>query len=725
MKFLPALLLILTIGCIPALAQNKKLQKANDLYSKGVYADAIPLYEKVLRQDSSDQFLLGNLGDCYRMTRNLPGQLRCYGSLVRNGKADLLQEHYYGLALAESGQADLAKPFLDKYALNQKALELAARTYTKNADAYNITYATFNSKKNDFCAVNFMDVIVFTSNRKRPFWASKTEENDDDRFVHLYTTEKAGKGKYLKAKLFMKDLTTRYNDGPVCFNREFTHVYFSRNNYRKAGLSKDGVYKLRLFEARLNRNGFDTVAQFPFNNTEYNIVHPSMSADGKTLYFSSDMPGGKGGMDLYVSKKVNGTWSQPVNLGEKINTEKDDVFPFIASNGLLYFSSNGHPDCMGGLDIYEARLKDDLGQRSYNMGEPINSKYDDFGFFLSSSNKEGYISSNRKDNGEDDNVYELLILRDVKRGKDVTLLAKNKSTGEPLAGAKIVVNNDTLTANEKGEAVTMIEEDMEYTLKVTKEDYFSMEDKMTTASSPEDAFTKELLLEKDPKLSLLALVKDAKTNVLLEGVTLTLKEQGSAPADKSVTGAEGEFRKKLNNKKIGDVLSYTITVEKQGYLSKTSTFQHTITAPGEINMSQYVNLAIGKVAVGMDLATMIEIKPIYFDLGKSVIRKDAAIELDKVVAIMMEYPNMFIELGSHTDCRSSAASNLKLSAARAKASAAYIVKKGINKTRIVGKGYGETKLLNNCACEGKVVSTCSEEEHTKNRRTEFLITKLQ
>ena len=127
----------------------------------------------------------------------------------------------------------------------------------------------------------------------------------------------------------------------------------------------------------------------------------------------------------------------------------------------------------------------------------------------------------------------------------------------------------------------------------------------------------------------------------------------------------------------------------------------------------------------MDLAKIIDIKPIYFDIGKSIIRKDAAMELDKIVQVMNEYPNMFIELGSHTDCRSSSASNLKLSTARAKSSAEYIVKRGINKMRITGKGYGETKLLNNCACEGKQQSDCPEEEHTKNRRTEFVITRLK
>jgi outer membrane protein OmpA-like peptidoglycan-associated protein len=190
------------------------------------------------------------------------------------------------------------------------------------------------------------------------------------------------------------------------------------------------------------------------------------------------------------------------------------------------------------------------------------------------------------------------------------------------------------------------------------------------------------------------------------------------------TSTSSAFRKPLRGKKIGDKISYEFSMEKEGYLPKRSVFIYDVTKPGDINVNESVDLSLGKVEVGMDIGKMIDLKPIYFDLGKSTIRKDAAVELDKIVAIMKEYPNMSIELGSHTDCRSGAASNMKLSGARAKSSAAYIVKKGIDKTRIVGKGYGETKLLNGCACEGKVKSTCSEEEHAKNRRTEFIITKL-
>ena len=127
----------------------------------------------------------------------------------------------------------------------------------------------------------------------------------------------------------------------------------------------------------------------------------------------------------------------------------------------------------------------------------------------------------------------------------------------------------------------------------------------------------------------------------------------------------------------------------------------------------------------MDVAKMIDMKPIYFDMGKAKIRPDAAVELDKIVAVLKEYSNIYIELGSHTDCRSAASFNLQLSAARSRASADYIIKKGISRSRITTKGYGESKLLINCGCEGKVKSNCSEEDHAKNRRTEFLITKLK
>lgn len=603
-----------------------------------------------------------------------------------------------------------------------KTTEEKSKDFSKNADAYTVTFATFNSEKNDFSAVHFMDAIVFNSSRIRP-WFNKRDESGDNT-VHIYTTEMNAKGKYVKPKVFMADLHTSSNDGPVSFSKDYSVVYFTRLNKKKSAIGKDGTYKMNMFYATLNRSGFDSVARMPFNSNEYNLAHPSISADGNTLFFTSDMPGGMGGMDIYMSKKVNGVWGNPINLGDKINTTADEVFPFIAADNKLYFSSSGH-DGMGGLDIYETRVKNDKAERAFNMGSPVNSSKDDFGLFLGNDAKTGFLSSDRREGETGDDIYELKILREVKRGKELTLVVKNKTTGKPMSGIKFTINADTVTANEKGELVKTLDEEVEYAIRVQKNDFFPLEEKISSKSSPEDVFTKELMLEEDPKLALVAFVKDTKTGLLMDGVTLKLKDSLTKVVVEDFKYGDGDYRKKLSTNKIGDQLNYVITVEKPGYLPKTVGFTYTITKRGDIKINDLLDLNLGKVEVGMDLAKMIDIKPIYFDLGKSVIRKDAAIELDKVAEIMKTYPNMFIELGSHTDCRSAAASNLKLSTARAKASAAYIVKKGIDKSRIVGKGYGETKLLNNCACEGKKVSDCPEEEHTKNRRTEFLITRLQ
>ncbi len=727
------IILVLVTFCFFNLihAQSGAIKKANKFYSVQAYSQAIPLYEKVYKKDSSNKLILSNLGNCYRLTNNANGQIKCYGNLIKNGKAESVHKLYYGQALMANGNSSEAKTYLEQYTADSRGKNLASssekqKQYSKNADAYRVELAGFNSAQNDFCAVNFNGTVVFASARNKTAWINKKHAWTNDNYLNLYTTEKRVDGSLAPPSVFMGDLNSKYNDGPVCFSKDFQTVFFTRNNSNSKEKSTEGTYKLKVFSATLNVNGFDRVSILPFNNKDYNCAHPCVSADGNTLYFASDMPGGQGGLDIYYVKKgTDGTWGKPVNLGDKVNTAGNEVFPFIANNGFLYFSSNGL-DGLGGLDVYETKIKDDVAGRVYNMGEPVNSKNDDFGVFLGEDSKTGYISSNRKNGGMDDDIYNFTILRDVKRGKEILIVTKDKDSGELLPNTKIKVNNEELTTNEKAEVQTVIEEDLNYNLVVEKDDYFKLEDSVSTKSDPADTFTKNLILEKDPKLALVAIITDVKNNLPLDGVKMVIKELPSNAAfDTYTTGAVGDYRKSLRGKKIGDKISYQITLNKDGYLEKSVTFIYDITKPGDIYVNQSIDLKLGKVAVGMDLAKMIDIKPIYFDLGKSLIRKDAAIELDKVVKVMKDYPNMYIELGAHTDCRGVAAANTKLSTARAKASASYIVKNGIDKTRIVGKGFGESKLLNGCMCEGKIKPTCSEDEHAKNRRTEFIISKLK
>ena len=221
------------------------------------------------------------------------------------------------------------------------------------------------------------------------------------------------------------------------------------------------------------------------------------------------------------------------------------------------------------------------------------------------------------------------------------------------------------------------------------------------------------------------LVTDAATKKALSGVGVVITDlKNNSTLINENTKSSGDVSKQLQGYKKGDQLNLKIEISAPGYLKKAVEYKGAIDQAGLIQLHEKLNVELQAVAVGGDLAKTLGIKPIYFDLGKFNIRKDAAIELDKIVKVMNENPTMVIELGSHTDCRSSVQFNQTLSANRAKASAEYIQKRISNPSRIYGKGYGESKLLNDCGCEGTVKSNCSEEQHQLNRRTEFIIIKM-
>ena len=724
---------IISLFALSGIAQTAAINSANKLYFKKLYVQAIPKYESVLKKDSSNSEVLINLGDCYRLTNNNKGQLICYNKLVKTGKAEEIHRLYYGQALMEAGKYDDAKRYMDEFKADGRGEAFSKaitniQSFSKNADAYVLSEFQYNTTFDDFCATIFLgDKIIFTSNRTKSTWITRRHGWTGNSYCHMYLTEKDAFGQYDTPAMFVAEYATKFNDGPFSTSKDGNTIFFTRNGTNKKEQSLDGSQKLKIFQANIIKDDLQSLMSLKFNSNEYNCAHPSVSADGKTLYFASDMGGGQGGMDIWYCKlDASGAWGNPVNMGEKVNTKGNELFPSITDENVLYFASNGH-EGLGGLDVFETKIKEDKAGKVYNMGKPVNSEHDDFAYNVYAEGKKAFLSSNRKTGGMNDDIYNVDVLRKVARGKTVNFIVKNKETQEILPSTIIKLNTDSFTTNEKGEFQFVLEEDLNYKLLVKREKYFDIEDSLSTKTTPEgDEFTKTIELEKDPNLTLLAGIYDAKTGAGIEGVKIKIKDLAvSNDFELLKTEKNGEYKKPLKGKRIGDKLLYLVTIEKDGYVTKTTNFTYEIKKEGEIQMNELLALTIGKVEVGMDLAKMIDIKPIYFDLGKSTIRKDAAIELDKVVAVMKEYPAMIIELGAHTDCRGAAASNLKLSAARAKASAAYIVKQGIDKSRISGKGYGESKLLNSCACEGKVKPNCSEDEHAKNRRTEFIIVKLK
>jgi len=441
------------------------------------------------------------------------------------------------------------------------------------------------------------------------------------------------------------------------------------------------------------------------------------------------MPGGIGAVDIYkVIRNADGTWGKAENLGDKINTEGNEMFPFVHESGLFFFSSDGRPG-LGGLDVFVSQLKNNQFAKVINLGTPVNGSKDDFSLVVNESKTKGYFASNRQGGKGDDDIYSFNLLKQFQFGKTIKGLAVDKS-GEVLANVKVeLVDNkgkliSTVVTDKNGAYSFDVENAGAYKLSGQKESYVS--GKSNVSISEEQEFAEaNVILEKDPGLSLVAIITDGVTKKPIDGAKVTILENGNQPFDNFTTKADQGYRKTLPNNKVGDKLNYKIKIEKSGYLTKEVDFNYLISKTGDINVHEALDITLSKLEVGGDLAKMIDIKPIYFDLGKFTIRKDAAVELDKIVKVMNEYPNMEVELGSHTDCRATAVFNEKLSGNRANASAEYIKKSITKPERISGKGYGESKLKNGCACEGTVKSTCTEEEHQQNRRTEFIILKAE
>jgi outer membrane protein OmpA-like peptidoglycan-associated protein len=473
------------------------------------------------------------------------------------------------------------------------------------------------------------------------------------------------------------------------------------------------------------RSEWLNVQEFTYNSADYACGHPTLSPDGKTLYFTSDMPGGFGGADLYSCQiNAKGEFEKPVNLGANVNTSGQEMFPWIGADELLYFSSNGRPG-LGGLDLFAAPR--DGKTAAKNLGLSINSINDDFAVTFIADGKSGFIASNKK--GTDD-IYAIKKLQDIRFNALIkgTVIDQNNQTILPFANVTVKDQNGNIVAETKADANGNYQFEVapgaNYTVSAKLDKY---EGATSQLKVPNEATTiqQNLGLAKQDNYAIRLLVTDAATKSAISGVAVVINDikKASTLINES-TAASGDVKKSLKGYQIGDEINLKIELTAPGYLRKTVEYKGKIDQAGVIQLHEKLNIELQPVALGADLAKMLSIKPIYFDLGKFNIRKDAAIELDKIVKVMNENPTMVVELGSHTDCRSSVQFNQTLSSNRAKASAEYIQKRISNPSRISGKGYGESRLLNDCGCEGAVKSTCTEEQHQLNRRTEFIIIKM-
>jgi outer membrane protein OmpA-like peptidoglycan-associated protein/tetratricopeptide (TPR) repeat protein len=643
MKKITTYFIVFIISMMNVYSQKSSLTKGDKEYSQFAYVDAIKTYERLFEKGYKSPEMLEKLGNAYYFKADLQNAAKWYGELYTLAP-DLSPEYYYRYAqsLKAVKEYDTADKMMEKFSqmnANDRRAKLAAEqkdylaVIKKNSGRYTIEDAGVNTEYSDFGSSFFGDKIVFSSARP----SGKAYEDKDswtgEGFTNLYMANKSDNGTLSSAERVSGNINSKYNESTAVFTRDGETVYFTRNNYlEKKGKDKNGTVNLKIYRATLTKGDWDKITELPFNSDNYNVAHPALSPDNKYLYFASDMPGTLGQSDIYkVAINIDGSFGTPENLGDIINTEGRETFPFMTEDNELYFASDGHPG-LGGLDVFVYKVETDKWYKKVlNVGEILNSSKDDFGFLINSVTKLGYFTSNRDGGVGNDDVYKFKEIKKIQYPCEQFLAGKvtDKVFGESLDGSKVTL--------------------------------FDNEYKML----------KVIMADKDGKFDFGAIECNAK---------------------------------------------YYIRAEKEAY----STIEVPVAIAGESGTTfvpLMLDKAIKELKVGDDLAIVLELKTILFDLNKSNIRPDAAIELAKILDVMQQYPNMKVDIRSHTDSRNTAEYNRKLSDKRAKSTLAWLVKNGIDKSRLTAKGYGESQLLNKCADGVK----CSEAEHQVNRRSEFII----
>jgi len=406
-------ILFFATACLPSylFAQKGDLKKAQQLYKEKKYALAIPLYQKAL-EENDNMSVASKLAYCYRMNNKTTEAEQLYAEIIQNERAKEINFFYYAEALMSNGKYDTAKNWFKQY-LKLNPDDQTAKKYLAACDIIptippyfdNVLIESFiqNSDVDDNAPVFWKDGIVFTSDRKgkMKFLDEKSGWTGRD-YLRLYYSEQENDSTYAAPEAFVPKLNVaRKNTGMASFNAKGTELYFSKNgNY----LDKHDAYCLQLYVSK-SKDGkrWKGANALDFCNKEHNYMHPAISPDGKALYFVSDRPKGKGGTDIYVSKKTKKGWSRPKNLGPTINTAGNEGFPFMHADGKLYFCSKGHPG-LGGFDIFVTQ-QDSAGNWAIpiNLGTPINSPSDDISISINKAATKGLFTSSRE--GGDDDIY--------------------------------------------------------------------------------------------------------------------------------------------------------------------------------------------------------------------------------------------------------------------------------------------------------------------------------
>lgn len=612
-----------------------------------------------------------------------------------------------------------------------------------------------NTKSIEFSPTYYQKGIVFVEAReKNQILDPKTGQA----YFDLMYADIGPDGATTKSENFSPNIRTQYHEGPCVFSSEGNELFFTRSGVSQAeGIKGANAFvQLKIFHATKGVEDWENITALPFSSDSFSVLHPALSYDGLFLVFASDMPGGYGGMDLYISNRANGTWSDPVNLGDEINTKGNEVFPYWHQDGYLMFSSDGH-DGKGGLDLFVTAWDGTAGFKGLqHLIEPFSSNRDDLGMIVSADGKSGYMASDRKPTKGKDDLYrwtspqsifcqkpslpkqkEILVIDEVGPGIDhayVWIIPMNQE-GPSLYKEHFTTElvpktdkegafylrwgvTDTLsfeTANAfsdaGGKTVVYPADKLTYAVVVQHEGYQPFVEVLPGDQLPAIIRLKKINVDNTPCLQTMFTVYDESGNIELNGAKIQLTGACLKEVKTFYTDEHGSVSQCLPKG-----CSLKAEIMQVGYAQHAFTF--TPTDAGEnwkiyLKSSDHLTAPTAPISSG----TMIVLDNIYYDFNKSVIRKGEAGELIALANILKQYPDLTIELTSHTDTRGPADYNMELSEKRSESSKSYLVLLGINASRIITKAAGESQPRNKCV-DGV---PCTEAEHQYNRRTEVRI----
>tara|TARA_R110000868_G_scaffold15629_14_gene71077 strand:- start:1678 stop:3558 length:1881 start_codon:yes stop_codon:yes gene_type:complete len=621
-----------------AFSQQGKQKRADTLFNKFSFVKAAEVYRELIDKNYNRDYATRQLADCYAFLRDPRNASRYYKTVVEQENVPI--EYYYKYAQSLRGikKYDDSQIWLERY--KDSGGVVNANDFSKDINfitsvfgakqQYFLDRVYFNTKYSDFGAFEKDSIIYFTSARDEGVGVKRLYGWNEQPFLDVYTTEVGSKKNVDHTGKLKGDVNSIYHDGPLTITKNGKTMYFSRNNFNEDIESKDrkGLTNMKIYRATLVDGKWTNIEDLPINGDAFSTQHPALNNDDTKLYFASDRPGTKGGSDIWtVDIRPDGLLSNIQNIGDVINTESAEGFPFLNNEGVLFFSSDGHTG-LGLLDIFATiKGEDDASIIDViNLGVPVNSNKDDFSFSMNPNGITGYFASNRNGGRGSDDIY---------------------------------------------------------------------------------AFHRE------PILSAEGVVTDAINTKPIPNAQITLFDENDNQIAFMETDENGFYQINIDRNK-----DYKIVASQDKYIDDYRKFT-----------SKNIQTELVKITSNLllnpepDVVKLAELNTIYFDFNKYNIREDAALELDKIVSLMQnDYPEMVIRIESHTDSRGELSYNDKLSIDRANSTYKYLISNGINAERITEhQGFGERRLTNGCQDGEK----CEEQDHQLNRRTQFIVIKME